>query len=193
MSAPLTPATERALRAALHGLDRRGFLRLAAGAAAAGLLPLGCGGGRPPPPGVALRALSPRGYAVLDAAARRIAGPRAAALIESRALDPARLADAWLAGLGPVGESFDAGLWTLELGVWPLLPKLRPFTALDASAQDAVLDDLLRSRLALKRRLFGALKTFSLLGCYADSASHALLSYPPPFGAGATSIDEAMI
>jgi hypothetical protein len=193
VSAPLDAATARALRAALVGLDRRGFLRLAAGAAAAGVLPLGCGAGSAPPAGATLSVLSPRTYSVMDSVARRIVGPHGEALIAARSVDPALRVDAWLVGLGAVGASFEAALWTLELGVWPLLPKLRPFTALDPAAQDAVLADLQRSRLALKRRLFGALKTFACLGYYADPASHAGIGYPAAFGAGAVSIADAMI
>jgi hypothetical protein len=192
VSAPLAPATERALRAALAGLDRRGFLRLAAGAAAAGLVPTGCGAGRAPPAGASLYVLSPRSYAVMDAVARRMVGPRGEALMTSGALDVAALVDAWLVGLGHVGATFEAALWTLELGVWPLVAKVRPFTALAPAAQDAVLDDLLRSRLALKRRLFAALKTFACLAFYAHPASHAGIGYPPPFGAGSVSIADAM-
>ena len=69
---------------ALARLDRRGFLRLAGGMAAAGLLPTGCGGVPPElAPPADLRILSPRGYATLNAAAVRLLGPPAAVLIRS--------------------------------------------------------------------------------------------------------------
>lgn len=193
MSAPLALETERALRAVLAGLDRRAFLRLSAAAAATGLLPTGCGAPVRPPPGAPLAVLSPRTWAVFDAAARRIVGPRGEALIAAGALDPATLADAWLARLGHVGADFDAALWTLELAPWPLVPKLRPFTALAPAAQDAVLLGLRDARFALPRQLFAAVKTFALLAFYAHPASHAAIAYPPPFGAGPVSIADAML
>jgi hypothetical protein len=193
VSAPLAPRDERALRASLAGMDRRGFLRLAAGAAAAGLLPAGCAPGAGPPRGARLAVLSPRTWAVLDAAARRFVGPRGEALIAAGVLDPASLADGWLARLGHVGATFDAALWTVELAPWPLVPKLRPFTALAPAAQDDVLRGLRDARFALARQLFAALKTFSLLAFYAHPASHAAIAYPPPFGAGPVAIADAML
>ena len=71
-----------AAHAAAHlaALDRRGFLRLVGLAAGAGLLPAGCRSAPEayaPPPDLALRVLTPRGYAVLTAAAERVVGGEA--------------------------------------------------------------------------------------------------------------------
>lgn len=188
MSAPgLAPATEGALREAAAGLDRRSFLRLAGAAAALGLLPAGCGGGRAtlaPPPGVTLAALTPRSYAVLNAAAMRLLGPPAAALVAERRVDPARTTDAWLARLPELRAPVQQALLVLELAPWPIVAKLRPFTALDPAAQDAVLDDLMRSRLELKRALFKGVKSFACLSFYAAPEARALTGYPGPFGGG---------
>ena len=46
-------------------------------------------------------------------------------------------------------------LLALELGCFPLLPKWRPFAALDRTAQDGVLGDLMSSGVDLKRAIFG--------------------------------------
>ena len=43
---------------------------------------------------------------------------------------PAVAATAFLEGLGPLADAFETALATLEYGVWPLVPKARPFTAL---------------------------------------------------------------
>src|SRR5690606_7934629 len=123
-------------------LDRRGLLRAAGVLAAAGLLPTGCGGVPPalaPPPGRVLHALSTRGYATFQAFAMRLAGPRGAAAIAGGSLDPAGAADGWVARLPALGDALGQGLALLEWGVWPLLPKLRPFTSLDPVGQDRVM------------------------------------------------------
>ena len=150
------------------GLDRRGFLRLAGAAAAVGALP-GCSS-------------SGRRDAIVTAVTRRIVGPEAAARIDAGLVDPAATADAFLANLGPLGDALELALVALEWAVWPLVPKLRPFTALDPADQDAVLTDLRDSRLGLKRQLFAAAKSLGCLAYYASPESHAGLGYPGPFG-----------
>ncbi len=167
----------------LLALDRRGFLRLAGLAAGAGLLPAGCADaptGQGPPPDLALTRLTPRSYAVLNAAAARVAGPRGAALVREGRVDPARTGEAFLAGspdlAGPLGQA----LLLLEFGVWPLLGKLRPFTALDDAGRDAVLAELRDSRLALKRRAFNGIRSVCLLCFYAAVAE----ARPPGFEIG---------
>lgn len=150
-------------------LDRRGFLRLLGVAASAGVLPLGC-------------LSAPRRRAVLEAALRRAVGPRGSALDASGALDLAAAAEAWLGRLGPVADALDGALLALEYGVWPLVPKLRPFSALDEADQDAVLADLRDSRWRVKRQLFAGVKSLAMLAYYSDPASHEAIGYPGPFG-----------
>jgi hypothetical protein len=184
---------ERDVRTALAALDRRGFLRLVALAAAAGALPAACTrepAGRAAP--ADLRALSPRGWAVLHAAAARVVGPAGAALVASGAVDPARRADAFLASAPGLAGAASAALLALEYGVAPLLPKWRPFTALDGDAQDRVLADLAASRLAAKRRIFAGVKALSLIGFYGAPEARALVGYPLGAAAPRATIADAM-
>jgi hypothetical protein len=183
-------ALERAARESLLALDRRGFLRLAGLAAAAGLVPAGCGS--PPPPGVTLRALTPRTYAIFRAAALRLVGPAPAALVASGAIDPGLLADAWLTRVPELAPPLRQGLLVLELAPWPLLPKLRPFTALGGAAQDAVLDHLMRAGADWKRQLFQGVKSFACLTTYATAPARALTGYPGPFGGAGVTIADAL-
>lgn len=183
--------TPELARAALV-LDRRAFLRLAGVAAAAGLVPAGCGGGQAPADGTTLALLSPRQYATLTAAAARLVGPRGAALIRDRTVDPAAAADALLARSPQVGALIAQALTVLEFGIWPLLPKLRPFTALDGDAQDAVLQDLMTSSMALKQALFGGVRGIVMGAFYGNAATQPLTHYPGPFGLGAITIADAM-
>ncbi len=178
--------------AATH--DRRGFLRLVAVVAAAGLVPSGCG--NVPPtylPGDAsdLKVLGARSYATFTAAAARVVGPAGAGLIATRAIDVGHAADAWLARTpelaGPIGRALVA----LEYGVWPLVAKLRPFTALDGVAQDRVRADLAGSRLDLKQAIFQGVRSLALLTFYSSPASRALTGYPGPFGNAQVSIASA--
>jgi hypothetical protein len=173
-------------------LDRRAFLRLASVAAAAGIVPTGCGGGQAPADGTTLQLLSSRQYATLTAAAARLVGPRGAALIRDRIVDPAAAADALLARSPLVGGLVAQALTVLEFGVWPFMPKLRPFTALDGDAQDAVLHDLMTSSMATKQAIFGGVRGIVMGAFYGNAATQALTSYPGPFGLGAITIADAM-
>ena len=177
-------------------LDRRGFLRLAGLAVAAGVVPAGCGGVPPPlapGPDVALTTLSPRAYATLTAAAMQLVGPPGAALIEQREVDVGRLADRLLGSNPAAAAPIAQALTVLEFGVWPLLPKLRPFTALDAGGRDAVLHDLSASSLTLKRALFGGVRALALTAFYGAPETRPLTGYPGPFGAGGVAIADAMV
>jgi hypothetical protein len=182
----VTPAWERDARESLARLDRRGFLRLAGGVAAAGLLPTGCGDLAPalrPGPDAVLGVLSPRAYATFQAAAMRLVGPRGAELIQARRIDPARAADEWIARVPALAGPLVQGLWLLEWGIPPLVAKWRPFTALDDERQDRVLEELMRSRLDAKRDLFKGLKSLAMLAFYGDPASRASVGHPGPFAA----------
>ena len=161
----------------LLAIDRRGFLMRAGCAAAAACLPAGCRdapGGAGPPPGVSLELLSPRGYVVLNAAAERIAGPIGAPLVRERRVDPAAHAERFLAGAPELATPLGQALLVLEFAVWPLVSKLRPFTALDSAARDAVLAELMRSRLALGRAVFAGVRSIAVLGLYAALAEARL-------------------
>jgi hypothetical protein len=176
-------------------LDRRGFLRLAAAAAAVGVVPAGCGGVPPglvPAPDVTLTTLSPRAYATLTAAASRLVGPPGATLIERREVDVGRLADGLLGRNPALAAPIGQALAVLEFGVWPLVPKLRPFTALDAAGRDAALRDLSTSGLALKRAVFGGVRALALTAFYGAPQARPLTGYPGPFGAGGVGIADAM-
>ena len=188
------PDAAREARAALDELDRRGFLRLVGGVASAALLPTGCGGAPAdyaPPPDLALEHLTPRTYAVLIAAAERIVGPGGGPLVRERRVDPGAAAEAFLASSPALAGTLRQALLVLEFGVPPLVAKWRPFTALDGPSRDAALDDLVASRLALKRTLFKGVKSISLLGFYGSPAGRARTGYPADLGA-AEGVEAAM-
>lgn len=183
------------VRASLGALDRRGFLRLAGALAAAGLVPTACSGASDalaPPPGLRLRHLTPRTYAVFRAAALRILGPAPASLVTAGAVDPAALADAWLERAPELAAPLGQGLLVLDLAPWPILPKWRPFTRLAGGDQDAVLDHLMRADAGWKRELFKGVKSFACLTTYSTAAARALTGYPGPFGGGGVTIEDAL-
>lgn len=177
---------EREACAQLARLDRRGFLRGAALLAASGLFPVACGersAAPRPPADLTLGMLSPRAYATFQAVALRQVGPRGAEAIRAGRIDPARDADAWIARVPALAGPLLQGLWLLEWGVAPLVAKWRPFTALDGGEQDRVLEDLMRSRLDLKRDLFKGLKSLVMLTFYSSPASREVTRHPGPFDA----------
>ena len=185
-----------ALERALAPLTRRRFLALVGAGAAAGLLPTACAPERPawlrPPPGTPLRQLSERSYAVLTAATARLVGGTGADWIAEGRVTPAATADAWLASVPQLAGPLGQGLAVLEFGFFPLLPKLRPFTALAADAQDAVLADLAASQIGLKHDLYKGVRTLAFLTFYADPAVRPLIHHPGPFGRGEVTIAAAM-
>jgi hypothetical protein len=182
---------EQAAYDALARIDRRAFLRLGGAAAAAGLLPVACGAGAPPPP-IPLAVLTPRAYATFNAATRRIVGARGAALIERGEVDPAAAADDFAARNPAIAGALGSALAFLEWAPWPLVPKLRPFTSLDGPAQDRVLDALMRARIDVLRDVFKGVKSIAALCFYANPATRALTGFPGPFGTSAVPISAAM-
>ncbi len=175
------------LARSLAALDRRGFLRLAGLAAAAGWLPAGCRGapgGAGPPPDLALRVLSPRSYAVVNAATERIVGDRGRAALRDGRVDPGSRADAYLAHEPGLAELLEQALFAVEFGVFPLVGKLRPFTALDAPARDAVLHELMGSRWSLKRNLFKGVKSIAVLAFYGSALYQPVTQLPGVAGVG---------
>lgn len=194
MADPLA-SPPRAVRACAAGLERRAFLRLAGITAALGVVPSGCGGAPrelAPPDGLALQALSPRTYATFGAATGRLVGPTGARAIAEGAVMPARTAEHWLRVLPDVAPLVQQALLVLEFAPFPLLPKLRPFTQLPGAAQDAVLRELMTSRLAWKRAVFGGVRGFAMLAYYSDPASRDHTGYPGPFGGALATIQDAM-
>ena len=79
-----------------------------------------------------------------------------------------------------------------DRGVWPLIDKLWPFTALDGRSQDAVLEDCMTSRLELKRSVFRGIRALAMLTFYGAPASRALTGFPGPFGGVDVTIADAM-
>lgn len=184
----MRPPDPREVERQLARLDRRGFLRLTGAAAAAGLLPLGCGDAPPglrPPEGLTLKVLTPRTYATFEAAAERLVGPAARARLAAPSAGGPALAaraDARLVETPAFAGLVQQALLALEFGVWPLVPKLRPFTSLDADGRDAVLAGLATGRFDLSRALFQGVRSFTWLAWYADARSHPGIHYPGPFG-----------
>jgi hypothetical protein len=179
----------------LAALDRRTFLQLAGLGAALGLLPTACGGaprGLAPPPDLVLEALSPRTYATFGAATARLVGPEGARAIADGSLEPARRAEGWLRTLPGVAPLLQQALLVLEFAPYPLLPKLRPFSQLPGTAQDDVLTDLMGSRFAWKRAVFGGVRGFAMLTYYSDPGSRSLTGYPGPFGGPGATVEDAM-
>lgn len=180
------PRTSLEAAEALAPLDRRTFLRLAGFVVGYGLLPTGCGGlpsALIPPADRPLAMLTPRGYATFQAFAMQLAGPRVAAGIADGTLAPASAADAWIARQPALGAALGQGLALLEWGVWPLLPKWRPFSALTERGRDRVLADLASSSWGWKRDLYRGLKSLASVVLYTDPSVRGLLALPAPFDA----------
>jgi hypothetical protein len=178
-----------------EGLERRTVLRLFGVAATLGVLPGGCTGVRDlltPGAGAPLQILSPRRYAVLTAAALRMVGPDGAPLVATRTIDVGRIADEWLVRTPALATPIGQALSMLEFGVWPLLGKVRPFTALDDAGRDRILRECVTSSVELKRSLFRGIRSLVLLAFYGHEASRAVTGYPGPFGSATVTIADAM-
>ncbi len=174
------------------GLDRRRFLKrgLFGGAllVAAGSLPFVFRTTRRDrTPRGPLRLLSADEYAVLAAAAARIVPGDAADARWPRAdaLDCAGKIDALMATVNPdVGRDFRRLLRLVESGVLGavLAGSPRPFTRASAAEQDARLEAWRRSRLALLRSGYQAVKRLCHATYYSSPEVYELIGYPgPPF------------
>ena len=186
---------EHEVHGAAVALGRRPVLRLLGAAALAGALPSGCSGvpgAFAPPASAPLRALTPRTYAAFTAAAERLVGPRGAGLIADRTVDVGSLADAWLGRAPALAGPFTQAVLLLEFGVWPLMGKVQPFTALDPDARDDVLAECMTSRLETKRAVFRAIRSLAMLTFYGSPATRSLTGFPGPFGTGTVTIADAM-
>jgi hypothetical protein len=183
------------VRGLVAALDRRAFLKAAGYGAALGLLPLGCGAAPPglaPPHDLTLEALSPRTYVTFGAATARLVGPEGGRAIEAGRLQPARHAESWLRALPGIAPLLQQALLVLEFAPFPLIAKLRPFTQLSGEAQDAALAELMGSRFAWKRAVFGGVRGFAMLAYYSDPASRSWTGYPGPFGGLGATVEDAM-
>jgi hypothetical protein len=171
-------------------LDRRRFLKrgLLGGALLflAGTVPLALRSTlRRRAPAGPLRLLDEDEYAVFAAAAARLApgpgaGPR---WPTAEALDCAVKADALMARVHPdVGHDFKRLLRLFESGLVGALVagSPRPFTRAAPGEQDARLEAWRRSRLALLRSGYQALKRLAHATYYSSPEVYALIGYPGP-------------
>ena len=169
---------------------RRGFLALSlklggsAGlAAVAGLrtLPANAeseGDERPPGDGAFFSASEREVLAALAARMVETGDPRAPALADTRALE---VIDSACAALAPeVTELLPLALRLFEW--WPFLFELRfrRFSDLSPEEQDASLEGWMRSRFALRRTAFLALRNLSLLGWWSQEETWPLIGYRGP-------------
>lgn len=164
------------------GIDRRGFLRTAAGGTAAialaSMIPAGCAADYPQAAqdGVELQALSPKEYAVVRAAAE--------AILDGVPVPPDRIAqriDRELALAGdPILTDMKTVLTLLE-HMTLLGGRLRRFTALDAEDRVAYLHTWARSRFTLRRAVFQATRAFICFFAYCDDATRPITGFTGPW------------
>lgn len=173
---PPQDGTSRAL------LDRRGFLRSTAGGTAAialaASLPAGAIAAYPAAvrDGVALRALSPKEYAVARAAAEAIlvgvpvdAGAVAASI------------DAELAAVGDPIRSDMKTVFTLLEHLTPLSGRFRRFTALEPEARRHYLRGWSTSRFNLRRAVFQATRGFVCFFAYIQDETRPHTGFAGPW------------
>lgn len=139
-------------------------------------------GRRVPPPYDGLHVFSLREYAVLDALARRMVGtlpgwPSVEQVGVAQAVDriAERTEPSVQAELKQLLGLFDNALAGFLFG-----GRTRPFTALDAAAQDEVLAEWRDSRVALRRTGYNALRTLVLAGYYQSGLTWKPIGYPGP-------------
>ncbi|MBI2060007.1 MAG: hypothetical protein HYT87_09580 [Nitrospirae bacterium] len=165
-------------------LPRRGFLKLAGGAAVAGLLPTSCADlprHLQVPPSRPLKVLKLWEYAFITAMTRRMLGRRPAEMIDAREVDPAVYLDDILPLLDPgIYEPLRYVFGLVEYFPWPILPKWGRFTRSSEEVQDRVLLDMQDSRSEVLRAAFTAFKLLSGPSFYAHPAAWKLMDYPGP-------------
>jgi len=142
-------------------------------------------------PGGALRVLEPRSFQVLAAFAARV--------VTVAGADPgaiARSVDKMLASAPPETHAkMNALLGLFENALPGLLldGRVQPFTRLSPDAQDRVLESWRRSRLAVRRTGFQALRKLCLAAFYAEETSWAAMGYHPPSGLNAMAYDDSKV
>jgi len=192
---PDATAHANAARAALARLDRRRFLSLGIAATGATLLPAGCGGvpdSLRPRADVALRQLSPRGYATCTAADQRLTGPAAAAAIARPEIDVGTAVDRWVDREPGLAGAVTMALTALEWGIPPWVPKWRPFTGQSERDQDRILAALMEARLDVSRDIFRGIRSLVFVAVYSDPKGVRLTHFPGPFGSAEVGIADAM-
>jgi hypothetical protein len=163
-------------------LDRRGFLRNAAGGTAAvalaSLLPAGCSADYPQAgaDGAKLAALTDKEYAVVRSAAE--------ALLEGVPADPAMIARAIDAELDMAGEpvrgDFKAMLGLIEhLTILQL--RRRTFTELTPAARLRYLESWAHSRMALRRGAYQALRSFVVYFAWIRDETRSMTGFAGPW------------
>jgi hypothetical protein len=133
-----------------------------------------------------LRLFTTHEFAVFAAVAARIVpgdGGAAAGWPSAEALDCAGKADELMSRVHPsVGAELRQLLRLFESGLGGLLTNLQPtpFTRLDPAGQDVRLEAWRRSRIALLRSGFQALKRLAQATYYASPETYAKVGYPGP-------------
>ncbi len=163
-------------------LSRRRFLQSALGLTAgwlAGSVPLsGCAPVRYPDR--ALHFLTPKEWAILDAASNRLI-PRLPGKVGASDLQVASAVDRLFATASPrLRSDLKQLLNSLEDLAWLNL-RFQPFTAMDGPEQDAYLTSWERSPLGLQRQGFIALSKISAMLFYMDPDSWPQIRYPGPW------------
>jgi hypothetical protein len=133
-----------------------------------------------PPEG--LRVFSPEQYAVLDALAHRMVGtlpgwPTVEVVGVALAVDriAQRTEPSVQAELKQLLGLFENALSGFLFGGWT-----SPFTALEAAAQDRVLQEWRDSRIAIRRTGYNALRTLVLAGYFQSPLTWKPMGYPGP-------------
>jgi len=128
-----------------------------------------------------LRALSPKEYLILDAVVRRMLAPDAPGAPDAGSVGATLFVDGYLSRLDEgLRSDVRALLHLVEHGSGPFRFGLTRFTHMSPVEQDATLDDWARSRLAVRRRGFQALKTLAMLGYWRADATWPLIGYTGP-------------
>jgi len=163
-------------------MDRRGFLRITTGGAAAitvaSLLPAGCAADYPQAEedGQDLKSLSPKEYAVARAAAEAllVGVPVTAATIAKRI-------DQELAWAGEPMRTDMKSVLSLMEHATPLGFRVRRFTALSPADRLAYLDTWRNSRFQLRRAAYQGLKGFVYYFAYIDPATRSMTGFAGPW------------
>ncbi|MBI5512909.1 MAG: FAD-dependent oxidoreductase [Deltaproteobacteria bacterium] len=129
----------------------------------------------------ALKALSPREFATLDAAFGRLLHDPSGVYPTPTYIEAAVFAEGYLSGLPPGDLRELRGLLALLEHVFPLgVGSGRPFTALSARDQDTVLASLEGSSVGLVRVGFTALKQLAALSFFRHPSTFPMLGYEGP-------------